>query len=165
MAKFSTQKIDVWFEQFDNRIDALPGIIGEMAVEYYKERFIQRNWEGTPWKPHKKPQGHELLMKTKNLFSSVNASYPSGNMVRISAGRNPKVTYARIHNEGGRVRGIQYVKPHHNTNFMGKGRRVQIQGYARKVDFQMPKRQFIGPSATLNNQIAQRIKTFLNSKS
>lgn len=157
MAKFNAQKIDVWFEQFDDRINALPGLIGETASEYYRENFSKAQWEGQPWAKRKDSKPHALLREHNNLFSSIQPSYPAPNTVRISAGRTPKISYARTHNEG--FRGVQYVKPHHAER---KGKRHQVKGYARRVN--MPKRQFIGPSAALNVQIENRIKTFLNSK-
>jgi hypothetical protein len=101
------------------------------------------------------------MMRTNNLFSSVRPSVVLPSEVVISAG-SPKVPYARIHNEGGRIRGIQYVRPYTHPNLLGKGR-TQVRGHARKVDFSMPRRQFIGVSRTLNNRILERIKAHYNS--
>jgi phage gpG-like protein len=75
--------------------------------------------------------------------------------VIISAG-GAKVPYARIHNEGGRVRGIQYVRPHDRKR-VGGLRKYQVKWHARKVDFQMPRRQFMGFTQELKQSILSRI--------
>lgn len=164
--KFDPQKIQVWFDRFDKRFSEAPGIIAETAVEYFKERFIQKNWNGSPWpvykNPNREPKKGSLMMRNNNLFASVRPSHVSPDRVVISAGSS-KVPYARVHNEGLRVRGVQYVRPFTHPNMFGKGRR-QVQGHARKVDFQMPKRQFMGNSPTLNARIMERLKRHYNSK-
>lgn len=158
-------RINVWFDRFDQRFEAAPVIISETAVEHFKERFIQKNWNGVPWAPYKnqrrQPTKGSLMMRTNNLFSSIRPSVVSPERVVISGG-SPKVPYARIHNEGGRVRGIQNVRPYTNSNFMGRGR-AQIKAHTRRLDFMMPKRQFMGYSPILNEQIMQRLKRHFNS--
>jgi phage gpG-like protein len=157
-------KIELWFDKFDEQFSATPGIVSETAVEYFKERFIQKNWNGVPWAPYKnkkrEPSKGSLMMRTNNLFSSIRPSLVSPEKVVISAG-SPKVPYARIHNQGGRVRGIQYVRPYTHPNLLGKGRR-QVRGHARKMDYMMPKRQFMGYSGTLNERILERLKRHFN---
>jgi phage gpG-like protein len=156
--------INLWFDRFDEQYSATSGIIAETAVEYFKERFIHKNWEGVPWTPYKnqkrQPSKGSLMMRTNNLFSSIRPSMVTAERVVISGG-GPKVPYARIHNEGGRVRGIQYVRPYTHPNLLGKGRK-QVQGHARKVDFTMPRRQFMGNSVALNERILERLKRHFN---
>lgn len=163
--KFDSQKINLWFDRLDSRFEAFPGIIAETAVEYYKERFIQKNWEGKPWPSYKnkkrEPGKGSLMMRTNNLFSSVRPTVVTNQKVVISAGSG-RIPYARVHNEGLRVRGVQYVRPYTHPNLLGKGMR-QVQGHARKVDFKMPQRQFIGPSAILTTQIINRLKMAFNT--
>lgn len=158
-------KVDLWFDRFDQRFEAVPGIVAETAVEYYKERFIQKNWEGVPWAPYKnkkrEPTKGSLMMRTNNLFSSIRPSFVTAARVVVSAGSG-KVGYARVHNEGLRVRGIQYVRPYTHPNLLGKGRK-QVQGHARKVDFKMPKRQFIGVGDILNLRIRSRISKHISA--
>jgi phage gpG-like protein len=155
-----SMKIEVWFDRFDKRFNDVAPIVAETSVEYFKERFIQKNWEGVPWAPFKnkkrEPSKGSLMMRTNNLFSSIRPSVVTAEKVIISAGSG-KVPYARVHNEGLRVRGVQYVRPYTHPNMFGKGRR-QVKWHARKVDFKMPKRQFMGNSATLNGLIMDRIK-------
>jgi phage gpG-like protein len=157
----NSDKINLWFDVFDQRFSATPGIIAETAVEHFKERFIQKNWEGVPWTPYKnkkrEPSKGSLMMRTNNLFSSVRPSRVSPERVTISAGSS-RISYARIHNEGGLVRGIQYVRPYTHPNLLGKGRR-QVRGHARKMNFTIPKRQFMGRSAALNDRILSRLRS------
>jgi phage gpG-like protein len=157
-------KINLWFDKFDEQYSATAGIISETAVEYFKERLIQKNWNGIPYAPYKnkkrEPAKGSLMMRTNNLFSSIRPSIVTAERVVISVG-GQKVPYARIHNEGGRVRGIQYVRPYTHPNLLGKGR-TQVQGHARKVDFVMPRRQFMGASVALNERILERLKRHFN---
>lgn len=156
--------INLWFDRFDEQFSATPGIIAETGVEYFKERLIQKNWNGIPYAPYKnkkkEPSKGSLMMRTNNLFSSIRPSMVTAERVVISGG-GPKVPYARIHNEGGRVRGIQYVRPYTHPNLLGKGRK-QVQGHARKVDFTIPRRQFMGNSVALNERILERLKRHFN---
>ncbi|AEL23858.1 phage virion morphogenesis protein [Cyclobacterium marinum] len=163
----NVQKINLFFDQFNDRMQGMHHIISETSTEHFKERFIQKNWDGRPWKPYsnptKEPKKGSLMMRTNNLFSSIRPAISTPDRVLITAGSS-KVSYARVHNEGLRVRGIQYVRPYHNSNFMGKGKRVQIQAQTRKIDFKMPQRQFMGFSASLRNDLLTRIKAYYNSK-
>ncbi|WP_143960241.1 phage virion morphogenesis protein [Litoribacter populi] len=158
-------KIDLWFDNFDNRLDEAAGIIAETATEYYKERFIKKEWDGQAWPaygtPDREPQKGSLMMRTNNLFSSVRPSVVEPNRVVISAGSN-KVGYARVHNEGLRVRGVQYVRPHHRKS--QKSKPHQVKGHARKIDFTMPKRQFMGINKELTDNIINRLKMAFNQK-
>jgi len=100
-------------------------------------------------------------MRNNNLFASVRPSVVNANNVRISAGSS-KVPYARVHNEGLRVMGSRYVRGFQNTNFMGTGRRVQIRPHTRKVDYLMPRRQFMGHSPILNKLLRNELITYFN---
>ncbi|MFV0564785.1 MAG: hypothetical protein ACK5NB_03025 [Flavobacteriaceae bacterium] len=65
-------QIENWFNRFEHRFnEAVPIIVGETATEFFKERIIQKNWNGTPWprynpynKPHRpEPKRGSLLMR------------------------------------------------------------------------------------------------------
>lgn len=161
--KFNPQKINLWFDRFDERFQALPELIGETATEHFKENFARQQWEGSPWPKRKDSKPHPLMRKSGNLFSSISYTTTAPNRVLVSAGRKIKVPYARVHNEGLRVRGVQNVRPYTHPNLFGKGRR-QVRSFTRRVDFKMPRRQFIGPSATLNTIIINRLKAAYNAK-
>lgn len=139
----------------------VPNIVAETATEYYKERFQKQQWDGTPWQKlndkyaaRKKRGTGKILTATSQLSNSIRPSEVTPDKVVISAG-NSKVRYAKIHNEGGRIRGVQYVRPHHRT---GMGGRFQVKAFARKVNFTMPQRQFLGITPELSRRIINRIK-------
>jgi phage gpG-like protein len=154
-------RINVWFDRFDERFSEAPNIIGEGASEFFRENFATQSWNGVPWPKRKDKLTHPLLRKNNLLFASIKPSFTSPERVVVSAG-SPKVPYARIHNEGGRVMGIRNVRPYTNSKFMGKGP-VQIKAHTRRVDFMMPRRQFMGHSPILNEQIMQRLKRHFNT--
>lgn len=166
MNDFDSQ-LNAFFDSLDRKIDYIPQIIAETSVEYFKDSFRTKSWDGEPWKPYKnkkrEPKRGSLMQRSPGgLASTVRPSIVSAPLVRISAG-NSRINYARVHNEGLRVRAVQYVRPHHNNNFMGKGKRVQIQGHSKRIDFLMPRRQFMGKSGGLLNAIKTRINNHLKS--
>jgi phage gpG-like protein len=163
----NTQKINVFFDRFNDRIQGMHHIIAETSTEHFKERFIQKNWDGTPWTPYRNPSAEptkgSLMMRTNNLFSSIRPSISSPDRVTISAGSR-NVSYARVHNKGLRVKGVQTVRAYTNTNFMGKNKRVQVKAHTRRIDFQMPQRQFMGFGRNLKSDLLTRIKSHYNNK-
>jgi len=156
------QQLNNLIGQLEKKIDAVPNLVAETAVEFFKERFRTKEWDGVPWKPYGNParepkRGSLLNRNAGGLVSTIKPSIVTSQLVRISAGGRG-VNYARVHNEGLRVRAIQNVRGYHNINFMGKGKRVQIQPHNRKIDFTMPKRQFMGKSEPLLKAIGTRFK-------
>lgn len=162
------QKINRWFSRFEHRFnETVPNIVAETATEFFKERFSAQEWNGAPWKPlnlsyaEKKTRGRgKILTRSGALLNSIRPSEVNPNKVVISAG-NSKVPYARAHNEGLRIQGVRKVRSYTNSNFMGSGKQVQIPRHSRRVNFTMPKRQFMGHSNKLNKRITTRlIKAF-----
>jgi len=164
------QQINVWFEQFDHVMHvAMPNIVAETATEFFQDRFKTQEWDQVPWQPlqpkyaAKKTRGKgKILTRSGLLQRSIRPSIVRPEQVRISAG-NSRVPYARIHNEGLRVKGLVKVRRHFNNNFMGRGRRVAIRSHTRNVNFKMPKRQYMGHSRFLNTVIKTRIINYFNS--
>lgn len=164
------QQINIWFEQFDQRMFVgVPNIIAETATEFYQDRFKTQEWDKIPWQPLKpsyavkKGRGRGRILTASGLLQrSIRPSIVKPSQVRISAG-NSKVPYARIHNEGLRVKGLVKVKSHLNNNFMGKGKTVKIKAHTRNVDFTMPKRQFMGHSKFLNALLIDRLTKHFNA--
>lgn len=165
-------QINNWFANFDKRFhSAVPTIVSDTAIEFFKDRFHPSNmdWDGVKWQAlspktiKRKVNKGRILYEKSNLLDSITEKQKTMNRVVISAG-NITAPYARIHNEGLRVRGYRYVKPFHNKNFMGTGSRVQIKGHTRKVDYKMPKRQFMGHSPYLNRILIDNLTEFFNKK-
>lgn len=164
----NTANIDRLFDDFERFVTRdVPNIVAETATEYYHERFIEKNWDGKPWpkyNPYNNPKRNEptkgsLLLRTTNLRRSVRPSLVRPDLVRISAGSS-KVPYARAHNEG--FNGFQQVPGYVNSNFMGKGQSVRIRGHRRYQ--RLPRRQFIGRSEIVNQNIKSRLIAELNNR-
>lgn len=163
------QKINDWFSRFEHRFEsAVPNIIAETATEYFKERFSEQEWDGVPWKPlntkyaRKKTRGRgRILTRTGALMNSIRPSVVDPERIVISAGTS-KVPYARVHNEGMRIQSVQSIKGYTNTNFMGTGKKVKIKPHKRRMNFFMPKRQFMGHSKYLNQRIITRLTKAFN---
>lgn len=173
-----TEQINLWFDRFDKRFQQFPSIIAETAVEFFQERFTQAEWEGTPWPKRKDKKPHRILMQSRNLFRSIHPSEVTPALVRIRAG-SPQVPYAQIHNEGGTIQKAarsetfvrnRYKKGPKSKAFGGMGLYKKGTTAGRGLTFKahsitMPKRQFMGPSPTLNARILERLRAFYNSKS
>lgn len=166
----NTQKINAWFDRFDDRFrQIVPEVVAESASEYFRDRFATQDWDQVPWQPlspsyaSRKTRGRgRILTATGLLQNSIRPTAITTRRVVISAGTN-QTPYARAHNEGLRITGIQSVKAYTNTNFMGKGKKVEIPAHQRRVDYQLPKRQFIGTSRFLNQQIKSRLIAAFNA--
>lgn len=168
MKRDAQQQLNRWFERFEKRMDErVPAIVAETATEFFQDSFERQSWNNVPW-PALNPKyaarktrgAGRILIRTVALLNSIRPTTVNANKVVISAG-NSLVQYARVHNEGLQVRGIRNVRPFVNTNFMGTGRRVQIKAHTRRVNFVMPRRQFMGQSLLLNRAIITRLKAAL----
>lgn len=148
--------------------DDVPDIIAETAVEYYKESFQKKAFDGKPWVEAKtKKKRGSLLVDSGNMINSITVKESTPERVTISAG-NDKVPYARAHNEGSHD--VQYVKPYHRQRLdasdLKSRKRVkvggkQVKGFSRKAN--IPKRQFIGKSNELAAIIKDRIDGYLST--
>lgn len=132
---------------------------------FQKQGFTDVSFE--PWQKRKDPdrrQGGAILVDTTFLRNSLHVL--SENETDIEFGTH--TAYAGVHNNGERLRTIQNVRGFHRTR---KGKREQVQPHFRKQDAQFPKRQFIGHSTQMMNnlndwiieQIQTEFKNHLNS--
>lgn len=142
-------------------INAVPDLVAEQAVDYFKERFRYKEFDGKPWpgpgKGYKRTNG-SLLVDTGHLLDSIRPAEVSARKVVISAG-NDKVLYAKVHNEG--FSGSVVVPEHKRTS--RKGKEYGVKKHTRKA--LVPRRQFLGESRELDNilrkDIGQLFKTIL----
>lgn len=126
-------------------------LAAETARSYYKRRFREKEWNGTPWKKGEDKKTGSLLIKSSALLNSIQISKVTKDSATITAG-NSKVAYAKIHNEGFKGRGM--VKSHVRRTKNGK--RSKVKSFSKKIN--MPKRQFIGTNKQLEEQIVARIE-------
>lgn len=114
------------------------------------------------WEKRKEPDrrpGGAILEDTTYLRKSLEVMNEGSDSVEFGT----EVPYAGLHNNGGRMRVVQYVRAHTRTR---KGVREQVKAHSRKIDTTFPKRQFIGHSekmmssmdAWLSNEIEKRFK-------
>ena len=155
-------KLNQFFGKFDEAVKVyFPNMLAETAVEHFKNALIKKSWDGQPYPAYgdkaREPRRGTLMMRTNALFNTIKPKTVSSSTVIISAG-NSRVRYARIHNEGLRVTGTFQVRAFTNRNFMGKGKPVDIRSHKRKVDYTMPKRQFMGKSRLLFAEVKTRFK-------
>ena len=132
-------------------------IIAEEATEYFKERFTEKEWDGTPWPPAKSPKrSGSLLVRSSALLNSIRPTEVTKDRVVITAG-NQKVTYAQVHNEGfsGKVNVNAFTR---NV----KGKPQQVKAHTRNTT--IPKRQYMGETEELDERIIGRIETLIQSK-
>lgn len=163
------KKLNDWFSKFEHSMEVgVPNVVAETATEFFKERFHKEEWDRKPW-PALNPEYAKnktrgkgrILTRTGMLQASIRPAEVSAVRVVISAG-NSKVPYARVHNEGLRIKGVAKVRAYTNGNFMGKGKPKKIKAHTRNYDLQFKRRQFMGHSKYLNQAIIDRLTKAFN---
>ncbi len=160
----TAQRRDALFDgMYDQLRQQVPAIIAETATDFFRDTFRTKSWEGNSWAElnqryaAKKTKGRDqVLVSTGALRNSILTKEATPSRVVISAG-GADIPYARVHNDGLRVKGVRSVGSYVNSNFMGRGKPLRIKAHTRNVDFTMPKRQFIGKSPLLNQAIKDRL--------
>lgn len=159
------------FNRINSTVAALPSRIAVVAVNFSKERFVQKNWISTvprPWVKTKKRKGSTLVAsgRLKRSIRKVSVT-PS----RVVIGTD--VPYARAHNEGLEIKGTEVVRTHTRRQYRRraytrKGKRVkaqtvkahQVKQFSRRYHRKFVKRQFIGQSQNLD----ERIRNLINNE-
>lgn len=171
-----------------NRVSAavqqIPQRAATVAVNFSKERFRAQNWVDNrtePWAKRAsrdKRKGRAILVDTGRLRRSIRKVLVTQNMVIIGT----DVSYAAAHNFG--FKGLVTIKQHKRNRYSktkqsyntrtGKTRSRNVKtvngsGIVRshKRHMNIRRRQFIGSSAVLENQLtrmmsAEIIKAFKN---
>jgi phage gpG-like protein len=119
---------------------------GVIAVNFSKQRFVDKNWRDTstePWKPRKRTDRGSTLVRSGRLKRSIRKLVSGNYFVYIGT----DVPYAQIHNEGGEINKSVSVKSHSRTR---SGRpTTRVKGHTRNMKLKIPKRQFLGDSEYL----------------
>lgn len=170
-----------YFHDLPEKIsDAVPDIVAETAVEYFKESFDKKAFDGNPWEPAKRPRKNgSLLVDSGTLVNSIEPSLISKEKVIISAGVK-KAPYARAHNEGfsGPVQVAPFTRQTQSRTVdvpqYSRGGKVveahkwdipggtqSVRGFTKQVN--IPKRQFMGQSKELAFRLYTRIEDYLKS--
>lgn len=147
-----------YFEAIPEEIfSEVPDIVAETAVEYFKESFTLKEFDGKPWEPAKvEKKTGSLMVESGNLVNSITAAVITRERLVVSAG-NDKVDYAQPHNEGftGNV-----IIPAHTRNT--KKGPVEVKEHSRYIN--LPQRQFLGKADELAKMIKERIDEWLKTK-
>ena len=161
-------------DEFKNYLKALPekilstapAIVSETAVEYYKERFAVKGFDGSPWIPGRPKKSGSLLVQSGNLMNSIRPAYVGPDKVVISAG-NAQVPYAEVHNEGfeGDVTVKSYVRSTKGKANKKKADAGDAPGTvkAHTRHMKIPQRQFMGDAHELSDRIKDRLNAAISS--
>lgn len=146
-------------QKVNEAMNAVPDLVAELAVDYFKERFRYKEFDGKKWpgpgQGYKRANG-SLLVDSGHLLNSIRPAEVSARKVVISAG-NDDVLYAKVHNEG--FSGSVVVKAHDRTG--KKGKRYVVKQHTRKA--LIPQRQFMGESRELNSILKKDIEQLFKS--
>lgn len=153
----------------------LPGVLGTVAVNYFKDSFRRQGWRDrslTPWQKranekNKKNKGRSILIASGRLRNSIHIIQATPRMIVVGT----SVPYAQAHNEG--FTGTVNVRAHtraqtrkvkedyttkkgnvrSRTFRQNTGTTFQVRSHTRKMN--LPQRQFMGESEVLNLKIDQ----------
>jgi len=154
-----------------------PRLLGNDAVNFFRDRFKQQNWMDTypeAWQKrkvnNKKNQGRNLLIQSGRLRRSIKITNVSANTVTIGT----DVPYAKAHNEG--FKGVVQVKEYTRNRYgkqkigtgklrkNGKERMKTVQVItgnstvkAHTMRMNLPRRQFMGQSAVLTQKLQRHL--------
>ena len=164
-------------------IKGLPRLIGTEAVNFYKQRFREQAWSDNttePWAKRKdnakRNKGRAILVDKGRLRNSIRITQITENSVTIGN----SVPYAKAHNEG--FKGLVNVKAHKRNRYKKvdvysievfsikskqgrKSRITQVAGSgevkAHTRFMNLPKRQFMGKSAVLEQRLKRVIRAYI----
>ena len=160
--------------------EKFPNMAAIEAVNFSKERFVQKNWidrSRQSWKKRKRKDRGSLMVKSGRLKRSIRKLSYTRNSVTIGT----DVPYAQAHNEGETINKTVRVKSH--TRKVTKRARSErtgrvlkkrvnsgsttVKAHTRKMKMTFPERRFIGQSALLIRRIERltqrEIDKILNS--
>lgn len=143
----------------ENVLKDLPKNTSEKARAFFLSSFIKQGFTDTsfvPWVKRKDDLSHKLLQQSLALKNSINITQADFTAVEITAGEG--INYAAIHNEGGTI--TVKVTPKMKKFFWAMYKKTDVEKWkflalTKKENFiiKIPKRQFIGHSETLMNDL------------
>lgn len=161
------------FDRINLAIQQVPARVAVLAVNFSKDRFVQKNWidsHPVPWKKTKKRKGSTLVASGR-LKRSIRKVRVAPSQVIIGT----DVPYAKAHNNGEEIQGTEQVRSHtrrqhRRESHIRGGKRIRahivkayrVKAYSRKYHRKFAKRQFIGKSQRLNNDVSKLIKSEIN---
>jgi phage gpG-like protein len=155
-------------EQFKRDI---PRIAGVEAVNFFKNSFRNQGWTDRSleaWKPRKKlsnrrSDNRAILVKSGALKRSIRVDRYRGGKNSGAVTIVSEMPYAKIHNEGGTIKGNALIKPHIRRSRRGKS---NVKSHNRRINIMISKRKFMGQSATLDdiiiNSLERRLRQIIS---
>ncbi len=144
-----------------NVMKDLPNKAAEKARTFFLASFIKQGYTDTsfvPWVKRKDDLSHKLLQQSFALKNSIKITKADFNTIEITAGEG--INYGAIHNEGGTI--TVKVTPKMKKFFWAMFYKTGVEKWkflalTKKENFmiKIPKRQFIGNSETLMNNLDQ----------
>lgn len=135
----------------------LPVVAGNEVLNFTLDNFRRQGFMGSSFEPWTKRKAIKKDARSgRNLLIDTGRLRRAGRIVRASLGEvviGYGVPYARAHNDGLRISTVQSVKSY--TRRKGS----LVRAHTRKVNFIMPRRQFIGNSPYLTAQIRRVAET------
>lgn len=122
------------------------------CLQWFDDSFQDQGFTDvgfTPWQRRKQPDkrnGAAILVDTTFLRKSLGVLAETDTSMEFGT----HVPYAGLHNNGERMRATQLVRAHHRTR---KGKREQVKEHIRLIDTKYPKRQFIGESKQMMDEL------------
>lgn len=164
-------------KRIERAIRIIPSKAAVIAVKFSKERFREKKWidkREHPWTKTKKRQGSTLI-KSGRLKKSIHTIHVGADYAIIGT----DVPYARAHNDGGTFTGTETVCAHDRRSHKRKahttrsGKRIKagtvrthaVKGHHRNYKRTFIKRQFIGQSQYLTDQLSNMIQTEIQKAS
>ncbi|MBS2100696.1 phage virion morphogenesis protein [Carboxylicivirga linearis] len=145
-------------DRVSTAVTKLPQVAATEAVNFSKERFRAQNWvdiNTEPWKKRKpvrgeskRTAGRAVLVKSGRLRRSIRKVSVTAEKAVIGT----DVPYAEAHNNGFRGRVIQSVRSHTRRTMRGE---VNVRAHSRTINQNIPRRRFIGTSATLDRRLTR----------
>lgn len=163
---FMLPNLDKELRELVEFFEKLPKIAGNEYLNHFLDSFRKggftdesfEKWDKRA-KREKDKRKRALLVKTGRLVRSLRMK-TKGTRVEIGTA----VPYAQIHNEGGIITGAVNVAKHKRRVRVGrkKIKKVTVRAHKRHVNTKIPKRQFMGESATVDKKIIQIIEKELD---
>jgi len=140
-------------------VSDLPTDVAVIAENYTMDAFDKEQWDGEKWTKRKDGDSSRALLVghfgSANLKKNIRFEVENDTVVIQT-----DTEYAQIHNEGGTIE--QTPTPKQRRFFWAMFRQTKethwkAMALAKKLKIEMPKRQFIGESQELNEQIEAHI--------
>lgn len=162
-----------WLKTYQAEKKKLPKIIGQEAINYFRDSFRNQGWTGTTfqkWKKRKgnKDAGRAILIKSAQLRNSLRIVRADNNLIIVASNK----PYASAHNEG--VNETVNIKQHSRnqtrkikvrvsslktkksrTTKVKVSKKVIVKAHKRRM--KLPQRKFMGDSPYLDAKINRYI--------